>query len=228
MYCLSIDTSSSRLVLVLSRDGKVVVDKYYPLARKLETSLIKAIDRLLHRAQCKLNQIECFGVGIGPGSFTSLRVGCALMKAMAFVGGQKIIGLSSLDLIAQGLKGASCDRLLVVIDARRGQVYSAAYKPNGEILSPAALLPWEAISFSPDEKIIVVGDAVKLYGEKWLNAHANIVLANEHLWWPDAKAMVAMVHARIQAGQCDDPMTLVPHYLYAQDCQVSTVKKGQS
>ncbi len=110
-----------------------------------------ALKELLDAAELKVPDVEGYAVGLGPGSFTGLRIGLATWKALAYANRRSIAGASSLEAMAlEAASGAPPDALLVpLLDARKGEVYAGFYRATGEgletvapeaALSPAALL----------------------------------------------------------------------------------------
>ncbi len=134
MYFLSIESSTKVFSLALSRDAKVLRFRNLNVDKALEHSIVPAIDKILGSAGISFKKLDAFAVGIGPGSFTSLRVGLATVKAFAMATGKPVVGISSLDVIAQGTAVTPCDEICVLSDARRGMVYAAIYgstRPSG-------------------------------------------------------------------------------------------------
>lgn len=98
------------------------------------TALLEEIERAAHAAG-GWDSVERLAVGVGPGSFTGLRVGIATAKALALSRARPLSGVGTLDALARGLGEAAGDRdRLVVLDARRGEVAAALYPPGGEAL----------------------------------------------------------------------------------------------
>ncbi|MGH7841227.1 MAG: tRNA (adenosine(37)-N6)-threonylcarbamoyltransferase complex dimerization subunit type 1 TsaB [Candidatus Binataceae bacterium] len=95
-----------------------------------------AVDELLGAAELKLRDLAGIAVGIGPGSFTGLRVGLSYAKGLASALGMALVGVSSLDAIAlcAGREASAGVTVCPVIDARRGEVYAALYHSSGDAL----------------------------------------------------------------------------------------------
>jgi tRNA threonylcarbamoyladenosine biosynthesis protein TsaB len=92
-------------------------------------------------------EVDRIAVGIGPGSYTGLRIGIATARALAQARRLRLTGVGSLAALARGLAahpGAGAEPMLPVIDARRGQVFAALYRPDGREL-------WEPLVADPDE-----------------------------------------------------------------------------
>src|SRR3990167_6114426 len=104
MNILAIDTSSKYLSLVIARDEHILVRYFEPLGRELSSKLVPIIDSSLKKAKLSLKNIDYFGAGLGPGSFTALRIGLSAMKGLVFPFNKPIAGISSLDVLARSVK----------------------------------------------------------------------------------------------------------------------------
>src|SRR5688572_19647458 len=100
MHFLSLETSTKIFSLAINRDDKVLRFRNLKSAKILENSIIGAIDKLLDSAELKFNQVDAFVIALGPGSFTSLRVGLSTVKAFAMATNKPVVGVVSLDVIA--------------------------------------------------------------------------------------------------------------------------------
>ena len=133
MHFLSIETSTKNCALAVSKDAKVLCARNFPSEKLLEDSIIPAIDKVLKLAKLSFAKVDAFAVGLGPGSFTSLRVGLSTVKAFCLATGKPVVGICSLDVIAEGVAALPCDEICVIVDARRGMLYSGLYQktPQG-------------------------------------------------------------------------------------------------
>jgi len=145
------------------------------------TRLLAMSDELLRQAGIGWNQIERIAVGVGPGTFTGLRVGIATARGLAQSLGAELVGVSSLRALAQAAFAAEgADGVLAVIDARRGEVFVAAYGPSeeeeaapAELTTPRALAPEdlagvireaEAVAGGQMRHWLAIGDGAVRYG----------------------------------------------------------------
>jgi tRNA threonylcarbamoyladenosine biosynthesis protein TsaB len=101
--------------------------------------------------------VDRIAVGVGPGSFTGLRIGVATARALAQAAGAEIVGVSSLRALASGAARPDRGTVLAVIDARRREVFAAAYRNGDEILAPVAIAPAEIGSVA-GKNWLAVGD----------------------------------------------------------------------
>ena len=128
MLIVAFDTATDVATSALVWDGEVLGE----LASR-PVSVLEDVDALLRRGGVRDSQLEGIVVGIGPGSFTGLRMGLATARALAFSLGIPLAGVSTLDALAAGAPGA-----VPVIDARRREVFAHV---DGErvVLAPAEL-----------------------------------------------------------------------------------------
>lgn len=128
-------------------------------------ALLPCIDTALGRARVALADVAGFAVAVGPGSFTGLRVGVSTLKGLAFGGDRPVAAVSTLAAVALGApKGEG--PAVVVLDARRGEFYSAVFDVAGAIprpLAPAAgVYTPEQLAPSLPERCVLLGDGVPL------------------------------------------------------------------
>jgi tRNA threonylcarbamoyladenosine biosynthesis protein TsaB len=111
------------------------------------------LERAMEQAEVGWEQVERICVGVGPGGFTGLRLGVATARALGQARGLPLVGVSSLEALARGIDMVPSRELeapghpdphgpvLAVLDARRGEVFVAAYRHHRCILDPVALTP---------------------------------------------------------------------------------------
>src|SRR5665213_1923019 len=107
MYFLSFETSTKIFSLALNKDEKVLRYRNLKSASVLEDCILQAVDQILDSAKIKFNQIDGFAIARGPGSFTSLRVGLATIKAFAMSTQKPVVGIPTLDIVAHGIQVSS-------------------------------------------------------------------------------------------------------------------------
>ena len=245
MYFLSFETSGKIFSLAINKDEKVLRYRNLKTASVLEDSLLPAMDKILDSAGVKFSQIDGFAVALGPGSFTSLRVGMATVKAFAMSTAKPVVGIPTLDIIAYGIQTMSFpnalignpfkefhqyDEICVINDARRGKVYACLYGPTGRT-SDYLLTSLDDVLEKAHGKTLFVGDALGLYRNSIEEAYqkytgkrkstCKCLFADEKWWHPQARVMAALAYERFRNKQHDDAASLVPIYLYPHDCQVT-------
>src|ERR1700690_2938507 len=119
MYFLSFETSTKVFSLALNKDEKVLRYRNLKTALVLEDSILPVMDKMLDSAGIKFGQIDGFAIALGPGSFTSLRVGLSTVKAFAMATQKPVVGIPTMDIIARGVNLGASDEICVINDARR-------------------------------------------------------------------------------------------------------------
>jgi tRNA threonylcarbamoyladenosine biosynthesis protein TsaB len=127
MLILAFDTATEIATSALVADGEVLGER-----SSRAVTLLEDVDALLRQGGAHADEIDALAVGIGPGSFTGVRVGLATARGLALALGVPIAGISTLDALAAGAPGA-----VPVIDARRREIFVADGQPRA--LAPAEL-----------------------------------------------------------------------------------------
>lgn len=161
------------------------------------TRLLPLATKLLAEAGLRFRDLDRIAVGLGPGTFTGLRIGVATARGLAQSLGVELVGVSSLRALAEpALRAAateidasgSPDGVLAVIDARRGQAFAAAYAlADGSDMNREQVMPWELSApraFAPADLGEVLDGASATAGEPlahWLAVGDGAVLYRNRL-----------------------------------------------
>jgi tRNA threonylcarbamoyl adenosine modification protein YeaZ len=191
MLTLAFDTATSVATSALVDDGEVLGER----VSRAQT-LLEDVDALLRQGGAHPRDLDALAVGVGPGSFTGLRIGLAAARGLAFSLALRGAGVSTLAALAAGAPGA-----LPVIDARRKEVFTLV---DGE---PAVLAPADL------RASLCVGDGAVRYRDV-LEANGAVVPPDDderHL--PHAR-----FHAQL-AGDLGDVDAIEPLYLRAPDAK---------
>lgn len=236
MKILSFDTSSPACAIaVVDGDGAgadVLSEITVWAPREHLARLIPQIDAALREAQTAKEDVQAIAVGIGPGSYTGLRIGVTVARTLAQALNISIVGIPSLDAMARRFMefdGFVCP----VIDAKRGEVYAAVYetgngffrrKSDFRPLSPEALL-YELVALGA--RVLMVGDGIYAYRDIF-ESHlgTRISFAPRDYWWPRASDLAVIALKRLARGQSDDLFSLVPIYARLSQAEELLLKKG--
>jgi tRNA threonylcarbamoyladenosine biosynthesis protein TsaB len=160
---LALDTATPRVTVALHDGSDVVAEHSAERAMKHGEQLAPAIDAVLREAGLVRQDLTAVAVGVGPGPFTGLRVGLVTARTLGFVLEVPVYGVCSLDVLAvEAVETPTVgEEFLVATDARRKEVYVAAYDADGvRADGPHVLRPAEAATDRP-----VVGEGALLYPE---------------------------------------------------------------
>lgn len=223
MLILGIETATERVsVSVGGHEGVIGLFEVTRGRRHAET-LVPAIDFLLSQADIGIDEIGVVAVDVGPGLFTGMRVGIAAAKALAQARRIPMIGISSLDLLA--FPNRRTDRVIVpVIDARKGEVFWAMYRPvpgGVQRVAEPAVGPVEdlvADLMARSEDALCVGDGALRYSDEILDGYHCEIGSDAH---PSAAPLVQLAHARALREEWVNPRDIEPIYLRLPDAQIN-------
>lgn len=159
MMLLTFDTSLDKTYITLFNDYKLLSKRTIKSSEEKYHSafLIPQIVSVLHENNISMQNIDVIATNIGPGSFTGIRVCTTIARVFAQQLNAKLIGISSLQILAR--INNTDKKSLVLADARKNKVYYAVYSPNGdEIEQPAALLREEILNLVKSEEFFIVAD----------------------------------------------------------------------
>ncbi len=202
------------------------------------TRLLAMIGELLSRAGTSWSALDRIAVGLGPGTFTGLRVGIATARGLAQSLSVELVGVSSLQALAVGASADRANRgVLAVIDARRGEAFACAYRVDGrrslaELTAPRALAPEEL-----GDVLAGVDVADGERGCEWLAVGDGAIRFREHLELagaavPEDHSPLHLVDARsiCELGE-DVPMVpsrldILPDYRRRADAEIALERAG--
>ena len=213
MTFLAMDTSGAVCVLALAEDdGSVRAASVFESKRTLSVRLLGEVDALLTRNSLTLAEMTGYAVGLGPGSFTGVRVGVTTAKTLAQVTGHPLVGIGTLDAYASVLARLE-QPVMPVLPSRRGEVYAALYRQGECVDAPFAVSLEEIGARLKATGALLCGDTRVL--PDWTGP------ALTQLWTPP-EGLAQIAARRFQNGNTDDLLSLVPLYVVAPS--ISTPK----
>ena len=242
MKILGIDTSSKALSIAIHelpriksrittnicgnsikiRGDSCLIEESHVLDRRHSSLLVPKIREVLRKASLSIDDVAAFVVGVGPGSFTGLRIGVSTIKGLGIVTKRPCIGIPSIDALALNADG-EVKTVCPVIDAKRGQVYSAIYKKEKSRVvrkTDYLLLGIDRLMKKVKGPAVFLGDGLELYRERIQRLNKNAVFLDEAYWYPQAGNLIRLAFGRIKRHKKMDLARLRPIYLYPEDCQV--------
>ena len=175
---LAFDTATDRATSALVDDGEVLGERV-----SRASTLLEDVDALLRQAGCRPGDVEALALGIGPGSFTGIRIGLAAARGLALALGLPAAGVSTLAALAAGAPGA-----VPVIDAKRSEVF---------VPGPRAVQPAE-LELEPGT--ICVGDGAIRYRDLLENAGIEVPPDDDdrHVPWARFHAQLAREFGQVE------------------------------
>ncbi|HVF08767.1 MAG TPA: tRNA (adenosine(37)-N6)-threonylcarbamoyltransferase complex dimerization subunit type 1 TsaB, partial [Actinomycetota bacterium] len=190
------------------------------------------LQELMRRCDLTLSRVGGIAVGVGPGLFTGLRVGVATAKTIAQVTNLPLVGITSLDALAYAVRHTP-RRIAAVIDARRGEIFSAIYRavPGGivrerdyEVLAPDRLAA-EIQAMSGE--VLAVGNGAMLYRHVLEEIDSRIEFASPIAAHPNAAALVELAVPKLMREEHDRLYDVVPLYLRKSDAEIAWDRRAR-
>ncbi|MEN0058749.1 MAG: tRNA (adenosine(37)-N6)-threonylcarbamoyltransferase complex dimerization subunit type 1 TsaB [Bdellovibrio sp.] len=231
MKILALETSTLLGGVAVVVDGKVVAEET-SLRQKSHTEFISPfIDHCLQKAQLKLEDIDAFAVGQGPGSFTGIRVAANAGKTFSYSFNKPLVTVDSLMLLAQAAHGVG-KPVLSIINAYKNMVYLGLFDVSGEepvyLKGPAAIPVRELkdvlLPLLPHE-CVVVGDGWDAFNAYFPSELQDKMSRDSTLSdHPLASTLGVMAEKRALRGQTLDWKSFLPLYIRASEAEET--KKG--
>lgn len=212
MKLLVLDTSTEWCSAALWLDGRSLSRRTLA-GQRHSALLLPMVDELLREAGVALRGLDGIGYGAGPGSFTGIRIACAVTQGLALGADLPVVGISTLESIAEQV---GADRVLTVLDARMAEVYWGAYVREGEgwhaLLAPQLALP-ESVELPPGAGWVGAGSGFTALGDVLRPRLSPRLERIEASIVPDAAAMVPLALRAFARGEGMDAAFAAPIYL---------------
>jgi len=226
MKILGIDTTTKYLGLAFYDGAKIYVCDLDLGIRHAEL-LMGTVDHALSALGWGLEEIDYFACGLGPGSFTGVRIGLSAIKGFSWALHKPVVGFSSLDILAMNASAYHGANIVTAVDAKRSLIYSASFKNNNGVLKITGSYRLSSEkeflkNIKPDS--LILGDASGIYKESILKNIKGAQVLDKDYWFPKGHNIILKALERISEKSKDDLFTIEPIYLYPKECQI---RKGK-
>ncbi len=243
---LGFDTATPATAVALRlADGTTLRARHDPAADERPghtTQLLPLAAELLERAGLRWGSLQRIAVGVGPGTFTGLRIGVATARGLAQSLDVQVVGVSTPRVLAEAALREHHRAVLAVIDARRGEAFVAAYAPAGarlaasgaasqapvadELIAPQALAPEDlgvlAAQADPEREWLAVGEGAVRYRAQLETAGVTVPEDTSPLHPVDAGVLCELA-LDAPAG---DPEAVTPDYQRRPDAEIALERAG--
>lgn len=185
--------------------------------------LLSLINDVLERAALRIDQIDCFAVSIGPGSFTGLRIGISTLKGLCLANGKPIVGVSTLEALSYSVPPNPA-LICPLLDARKKQVYSALFqyreKKLVRLIGDVVLYPEELLK-RIDEKVIFVGEGVDVYRGLIEEKIGDLAIFLPRFFnQPRGASIAGIGMMKLSRGETSHPRDLKPAYIRRSEAEL--------
>jgi tRNA threonylcarbamoyladenosine biosynthesis protein TsaB len=228
MQILALDTSTFVGTVAVLRDGELLSEWSSSMRASHGETLLPHLARTMEHAGLSPSELDAIAVGLGPGSFTGVRIGVATAKGLALAHDKPIVGVTSLRVLARGMSGG--ELRAVAVDAHKGEVYCALYTlaEDGsldELVPPFHDLPAPAgerlRSAAGGAQLWLAGNGSARYGQALL-APLGMRTTRAPLYCdvPRAACLAHEAALSLAAGRPSDLSTLEPLYVRPSDAKL--------
>lgn len=217
MILLAIECSAGPVSATITQDGKILSSAFSNVKVTHSETLIPMVENVLSAAKLCINDIDCFALANGPGSFTGVRIGIAAVKGMAAPDKKPCCAVSTLLAMAVRFKGENAF-ICPVMDARRNQVYNALFEAKegsvSRICEDRALSCEELANElkNINNKIIVCGDGAAVFAP-FAEKAQNVYIQKGELGFQNATGVADAAYSMVLSGETVSPDELNPAYL---------------
>jgi tRNA threonylcarbamoyladenosine biosynthesis protein TsaB len=242
MLILAVETSTpaGSIALVEAPGGgedpgereKIIGETILGTAENHSVRLMPALDGLLGGTALTIHQVRGIALGLGPGSFTGLRIAVSTVKGLALALKVPVVGVPTLDVLAYNLRYSS-QTVCPVLDARKKEVYAALFRGNGEghleKISEDWVLSPEDLCSRIQGKAIFLGNGLEVYGEVFREKLGSRALfAPPELSLPRAANVARLSLSGFKKGLTLDLFSFTPVYLRRSEAEIHREKEEQT
>jgi len=218
-WSLAIETSCALGSVALGRGSELIAEQVFSANARHAVELLPTVDKLLKINDLRPDDIRWIFVSAGPGSFTGLRVGFTFARALAQTCGARCLTVPTCDVIAENLIDLARDQtaelyIAIVLDAKREQIYSAAFRWAGEkldkVLTERVIYPRHLISQLP-RPLWLSGEGID-YHRPALEGD-DVAITDKTHWRPKASNVLKLGWQLAQQGLHVDYNHLTPTYI---------------
>lgn len=228
MLILAIDTSTVAASAAVMDENKLYGEIFTDLKLKHSEKLMFLVDDLLKNLRLSINDIDIFACGMGPGSFTGLRIASACIKGFAQPQNKKIIGVSSLEACAYNQYALENERIIPIFDAQQDSFYTAVFRKNHDKFdrmgADCVLKIDDFISVlnSSEEKNVLCGDGVIAHREYLKDSLGDkIAFAPSKDILPKASAVASLAFEKAQKNVFFTYEDFMPNYIRKSQAEVN-------
>jgi tRNA threonylcarbamoyladenosine biosynthesis protein TsaB len=227
MKILALETTDPAGSVAALADGNVLLELELNRQQRTAQTLALGMKTLLEQVLWKPHDVQLVALTIGPGSFTGLRIGITMAKTFAYSVGAEVLGVNTLDAIAEAAPG-DVSTVTAIIDAQRGDIVTRSYKRGSE----GWLVPTD------DQRLVAVDDWLQELPEGTVvtgpvlsklasRLPGHVVMLDQKYWTPRAAMVAQLAERHYAACRRDDLWSLLPQYSRQSAAEEKWEAKGQ-
>ena len=213
---LAIDTSTRTVGIAIYDGVQVLCENTWASHDYHPVELAPAVKDTLARAGVDIQNLKLLAVATGPGSFTGLRIGMALAKGIALARRLPIIGIPTLEIVAESQPVSPGFSLAAILQAGRGRLAVGWYLPTDtswQLQPPIEVMDVAKLSQKIHTPTIVCGELTEAQQNTLARKYKNVLLVSPAHSVRRPALLAELAWKRWMAGESDDPATISPTYI---------------
>jgi len=224
MLILAIDTTGASLSVALLQDQRICAEVFVNTGDNHSVHLLPTILHVYGLTGTSLGMTDLFVCTLGPGSFTGVRIGVSTIKGLAMATNKPVIGFSTLEALS-AMMGAVPGKICPMLDAQRGQVYTAVYKFDDNIIPQIvneeiiADLETFISQFIDKGKVLFIGSGAVKYADLIQRTLPEAIIAPVPFSHLRASVIGLLGLLKFHQGHVLDVLTFTPSYLRLSEAE---------
>ena len=217
MKVLGIDTSGYTNAVGVTDDEQILADFTFEAKTDSLEKIVSNIDFALKKGNLQLEDIQGFGIGLGPGSWTGIRVGVTVAKILAYSTNKPVAGVPTLEVLAYNARNTPAQICPIIYAGTKDTVYSAFYRTKNDTVTRVGeyyVGDLKGLSERVKESTVFIGAEAKAYCQLIGNALGSSGIDIEAIEdVPKGATAALLATVRLKRGDSDDALSLAPLYL---------------
>lgn len=226
MIVLAIDSTSSAACAAVNDNGKLLCEYTLNQNKTHSVKMLPMVEEMLSDVGLTFSDIDIFACGIGPGSFTGVRIGAATLKGIADSLDKPCVAVNSLEALS-GAVTYFDGTVMPLIFARENECFAAAYENGTEVLSPCVMTVEEIIAFAKEKKVFFIGDGAEVNRER-LEALPCAVFSDNLHSIIRASVIARIAYEKALRNETGDSSVFSPMYLRKSQAEREYDEKHKS
>lgn len=211
MLLLGVDSSSQAATAAVIKDGEILCEYTQNQNKTQSVKMLPMIERMLSDVELHIGDIDVFACGVGPGSFTGVRIGVATVRGFAKTLEKGAIPVNALEVLSNNVPNEA--RVIALISARENECYCAVYEENKEVLAPCVKTVEEIVALSKEAPCLLVGDGAVFNRTFFEENIPSVRIAQGKCNLISAASLAEVAYQKAQKGEIGTAESLVPLYL---------------
>ena len=210
---LLLETSGSSGIVALSFGTTIVAHRVLEIAKRHVSDMAPAIAEMFKECGWEAKNLDAIATGIGPGSYTGLRIGLISARTLAMMTGARLLGISTFEILAQHCLEVGHAKVEIIADAQQDKIYAQRFENNNnQLISASELKIVSAVEWvaNRDISFAIAGPGVTKVQPLLSDSQGMVVEQSGNI---NKESFLALALKKLFSQHSDNPLSLQPLYL---------------